>query len=216
MLATNLKIKIHSTSKNQSRDHEHSSGSGMGPICLLAQREDVSGGSGAGGQASDITVVQAGGDGGLEEWDQGQKKELINIYMVDLAVRKETLVTGNWWLHMWWCHRGKHAPAWDRGSSAEAGGKAERQQGQRHWCWLLLSALCQEVPLPGGGWPLHILQASGPLPGLCSKEPKRECLPLSLQTSLPCQEQSVFCHLHDDPLMRLLCVLLTWIIKILL
>ncbi|KAB1278497.1 Nuclear envelope integral membrane protein 2 [Camelus dromedarius] len=40
---------------------------GMGPICLLAQREDVSGGSGAGGQASDITVVQAGGDGGLEE-----------------------------------------------------------------------------------------------------------------------------------------------------
>lgn len=67
MLATNLKIKIHSTSKNQSRDHEHSSGSGMGPICLLAQREDVSGGSGAGGQASDITVVQAGGDGGLEE-----------------------------------------------------------------------------------------------------------------------------------------------------
>ena len=66
MLATNLKIKIHSTSKNQSRDHEHASGSRRGPSVFWHRGWRLRGGSGAGDQSPDITAIYARGDEGLE------------------------------------------------------------------------------------------------------------------------------------------------------
>lgn len=161
MLATNLKIKIQLTKPKQRPCT--SLGGRMQPICLLAQRADIS-------------------REALGLWPRGKRwwgprvgqwdRELIKVSEVNLAERRET---GNWKfmdlvLHAW--------PVTGQGPPADNIGKAGRQRG-----WVS-GAAASRSPRCLGGQRWRDYQSSlcqgearrphparlGPLPGLCLEE----------------------------------------------
>lgn len=220
MLATNLKIKIHSTSKNQSRDHEHASGSRRGPSVSWHREWRLRGGSGQ--ETSRQTSRQSTREA-MRAWSRAvrsRQEEGVNKYLQGKLGCEEgdSVVTGSfwiWWLHVWWRHRVKMHQRQDRAPLQRMLG---RLKGSRVGGLMLTASPCpvSEVDSDWGSQrslcqedsghytsfrPLVLCQACGP------RSPRENSFHFPFKHPPPCQEQSVFCH--GDPLVHLLCVLLT-------